>query len=381
MQTNENLRTIATILKDSAEKMVENRMLWKSREIKTTPQEFGKMVMSVFNECLQHERELYLEQITQRLVAVTKERKALEKAIESIQTAPQATNEQFFEKNEKLRAEISQMEEELKMIQMRQTRKDKAFRDKIRQKNAQVNQTNLVIEEMLNFQQALAQQLAELKAATVRMQRGQIRLGQRARVMVETHIQETMEDCASNFEILRSQRFTKIADTLSDEKDELNDVRRQGQAVLDVLEELGVKVCAIDDLPRNLDRIKDSITSAVERRRDNVVDGMRDDILRAFPGIKIGKGNIADVIESYVADQIKLKEKECEEVLRKGEQREKKLRQQLNEAIGQIERLQGVRGDDMAYLADLEMSRHEYEEQQRKLDEQMSALHLGKLRC
>ena len=380
MEVDENLQAIAAFVRKNAESLVENKLLWKSSAIKTTPKEFGEMCVAVFNECVANDRERYLQQISQKLEAVTKEKSALEKEIESVTMAPVTANAQLTEKNEQLRKEIGEMEDELRLIQSRLQRKDKAFEDRIRQKNAQVGQMNVVIEEMMNAQQTLARKLAELKASAMRMQRGQLRLARRAKTMIETQIEETIESGASNFEVAGSNKLTKIAETLADEKDELRTAQRQAHAVLEVLEEMGVKVCAVDDLPKYLNNLKKSISDVVENRRTQAVNKLRSEVEQQLPGIKLGKGNLADAVERHLAMKIKEKESECDEVIRKGEEREKKLRQQLNEAIAKIEKLQATRGDDMSYLEELEQSKHEYEEQQRKLDAQMNALSLGKMR-
>ena len=102
MEVDENLQAIAAFVRKNAESLVENKLLWKSSAIKTTPKEFGEMCVAVFDECVANERERYLQQISQKLEAVTKEKCALEKEIEAAATAPVTANAQLTEKNEVL---------------------------------------------------------------------------------------------------------------------------------------------------------------------------------------------------------------------------------------------------------------------------------------
>jgi hypothetical protein len=95
-----------------------------------------------------------------------------------------------------------------------------------------------------------------------------------------------------------------------------------------------------------------------------------------LPGIRIGNENISVAVDRYINERIRAKELECQQILRKGEARERKLKEQLDRALLKIQKLQNS-GEDYGYLDDFEKSRRLWEERQAKLDATMRALNLG----
>ena len=369
---------IAALIRCSAEQLVKDKFLWRSNAIKTSPEEFAQMLLDAFIESVDNEREQYLRQLTDRLYRVNKERKSFEVEVEATVAAPDSEIATFGRQNDELKGQIVAFEEELKSLEWKYNRKQKFYKEKLKKKAAQIQNINELIERMSAAKHALSEQLGGLKASVVRMQRGQIRLAAQAKTMIAAHVEEAIEEQMVNCESQNAKQVAKVEDAVDEQEEKLKEAEHEAQVILDALEEMGVKVCSVEELPRKLNTIKANVQDVIEVKQKEAVENLRKEIAAQLPGIDVSSGNVVDAVGRHLAAKIKEKEKECNEVLRKGEARERKLRQQLDGAIAKIQKLQSSRNDDLAYLDEFEKSKRQYEEQQRRLDEQMSALGMGK---
>lgn len=370
----DGIQRVTAYLASTAEQLVRDKALWESPGIKTTPEEFAQMVTNELRQCLENEREQYLTQLNERLAKVSKERKEMEMEFIHVNSASDDSIAAATRGNDEFKVQIESLEGELKALEWRFSRKDQVFQEKLRRKNEEVISINKVVEATIDAQQDLAQQVGRIREATGKLHRGQIRLVRQSKTMVLTQIEESTEAGCSRLDARHSKELARASATLASEKAELASAERQAKAMLDSLEELGVTVCALDDLPRSVETVKHSIEAMIEDRKEQAIERLRREIEDQFQGMSIKGENIADAIEKHVTETIRRKEGECNEILQKGETRERKLRQKLDEAIAKIQMLQNERSDDLRYLDDFERSRRQYEVQQRTLDEKMSAL-------
>lgn len=378
MNQDERVIAIANYLGASSEQLVREKALWKSPEIKCTPEEFSKMMKDAFFEAIKSDREDHLAELTRRLSRVYAERNELENQFANGNLGVEDSCSVLDKQNEELKTDVERLEGDVKGLEWKHNRKTKSYQDKIKVKNDHVTQINKVAESVLQAHQTLSAQLDELKRSSLRLQRGQLRLCRQAKTMLITQIEESVEEQAQQNSTRHTREVSRMSTALSEEKANLREAERQAKLMLDGLSDMGVRVCSVEDLGKRASAVKDSIDEVIDRECSKALDKVRRDLESELPGIELRGANIADAVQRYLNDQIRAKEKECQEMLRKGEARERKLRQKLDEAIMKIQRLQDSRSQDMGYLDEFERSKRAYEEQQKRLDERMNALSLGK---
>lgn len=378
MTQKEAYESIATLIRCSAEQLVKDKFLWKSSTIKTSPEQFSQMLLDAFFESINNEREQYLKQLTERLYRVNKERKSFEVETQATKAAPDSELAELSKENDELKAQIVAFEEELKSLEWKYNRKQSFYQEKLKQKAEQVQQIHALLEHLAGSHQVLARQLEGLKSSAVRLHRGQVRLAMQAKAMILSQIEEMIEEKTIEYESEYSGKLAKVEDAIEEQHEQLRQAEREAKTILDALEEIGVKTCPVDELPKKLSTLKENVRETLDHKREAAIENLRKEVQTQLPGIDIAQGNIADAVTKHLTAKIKEKEKECNDLLRKGEARERKLRQQLDEAISKIQKLQNSRNEDLAYIDEFERSKRLYEEQQRKLDEQMSALGMGK---
>jgi hypothetical protein len=173
-------------------------------------------------------------------------------------------------------------------------------------------------------------------------------------------------------------RVSQVSGELGRLQDEQSALENEARVLIDIAAEVTgdsrLRAISAEDFPERIGEIQNAIEEAIETRREAAVDRLKQEVGRQFPGIEFSGTSVAASVKDHIRERIMAKERECQEILRKGELRERRLREKLDEALQKVQRLQNEAGEDFQFLDDFERSKREWEDQRRKLDARMSAL-------
>jgi chromosome segregation ATPase len=361
--------------------MVRGKQVLQGADLTVTPEELSDMMARTFRETLESRREQYVYELIDKLTSIQKERDELELQFTQGETEAQISFGEFSTRNNNLRSEIDSLESELRTLERRIARKESACQERVREKEQELVSIIALAEEIQRSEQQLSHQLGDLRAAANKMKRGQTNLLRQARTVVTKRISECIETEVKRCQMEHSKRISQASAELSQANGEQRDLENQARAFVNVAAEVTgdsrLRLISVEEFPERVAQIRNAIEEAVESRREAAVRRLREDIARQFPGIDFGGVSAATAVKEYIRERIRAKEKECQEVLRKGELREQRLREKLDQALRRVQKLQGQATEDFRFLDEFERSKREWENQRRKLDAKMSALTSG----
>jgi recombination DNA repair RAD52 pathway protein len=276
---------------------------------------------------------------------------------------------------------VESLEGELRSCERRSARKESALEERLRAKSQALASATQLVQKVRHSQQQLARQLSDLRASASKMRRAQLHVLRQARAVVGARVGQSIEAAVRRCQQDNARRVAQAAAEMAQLQDEQAGLEAQARALVDVAAEMTsdgrLRSISADDFPERVAEIQNAIEEVVEARREQAVTRLREDIARQFPGIEFRGANVAAAVKSHIRERIRAKEHECQEILRKGELREKRLREKLDDALARVQKLQGKSGQDFQFLDEFERSKREWEDQRRKLDAKMSALVSG----
>jgi hypothetical protein len=336
------------------------------------------MMVKVFEEVLASDREKYLFQLIDQLTAICAERDKLQTELESQEASAESQTSRISQQNDELRNEVEILEKELKQLQWKRSLNQKSYHQRLQFKQEQTKLMKALIITAQKTGHELSQSVRDLKSTALALKSGQIRLLQQSKRVIHKEISQFIHNSVSGINKQENRLLDEAASTLSEVRKEEQKLAEEATRMLETIREFCGRDLdvGVDEFMSRQSEIRDFIKLGIERRQHKAVERVKEEIARQLPGIRFGDESLSVAVDRHINERIKAKELECRDILKKGEARERKLKEQLDKAMRKIQRLQSS-GDDYRYLDDFERSRKMWEERQAKLDATMKALNLG----
>jgi hypothetical protein len=369
---------IVNFLQTSVERMVRDKQVLQSATAKVFPRDVAQMMVATFYEAVEAPREQYVHQLIDRLSAIQAERDNTESQSVELEATCQMDFGRASRQNDDIRSEIDSLETELRALERRHARKEKVCQDRLAVKTSELEELSQFLSLAQESQQQLQRHVSEVRSSVNKMKRGQLHLLRQARTILSNQIDEALDHVSARQKQVQSRKIGKISAALSEIQAEQLRLEDESKSLLDcIADTVGnsrLRLITAEQIPQKLGDIRAAIAAAIEARREKAADQLKQDVAKQFPGIDFGEMTVCEAIRKYTLERIRAKKLECQQILRKEELREKKLKEKLDEALRKIRKLQKGSQQSFQSLDELERSKREWEEQQRKLDAKMSAL-------
>ncbi|KAK8891821.1 hypothetical protein M9Y10_029043 [Tritrichomonas musculus] len=375
------ITSLASYLRSTVEQLHRDRLILQLTGGSVNSNELSQNMVDVFQTTITSDREKYIDELISKLAKIKNEKGNIEVELSQIQLQNSKETDLLSQENEQLKAQVEALESKRKNVEWKQQRKEKTYRNQLKEKETQVMQFKQLIDTVQDAEQTLFQKIKEIRSSFAKLQRNQIRLLNQAKTMCTTQIIETIELAVSQQQSIYSKKEGEITQYIDHEKRQQEQLTNQSQQMLDILngfigDDPSVKPIAfsIDDFCNRSSEVREFINDIIEAKKKSAVQSLKRQVIESLPGINIGENqNITEAIDMHLKARIKAKEIECQKILKESEQREALLKQKLKEAIEKIQKLQDSESD-FRYMEEFDKQKTEWENNYKKLDETMSII-------
>ena len=371
--------SVVEYLRTSINKLVNVKMTTASRKHRIDPSTVSSRLVDVLKSALSSEREQHLEQLMLKLAQLQSEKSRLEVQLKMVKGGADRETERYLQENSQLKERYSQLEDELKTIEHQHSVKEQMYREELKKKRDELGKLRKIIEVAQNTQQELTQEAKQLKQVAEKMQRNQIRLLRRAKDLCLEHLTQTLSEENEKETQEQATQLSNLTSILKHEKLQQAKNERRCQQLLDAIWAMRSDADHPDitpaDFTKRLPELKVFVENALDYHRRLAVDSLKEEVKRAIPDIEFGDGEtVIESVQKYIDRKVREKEGEYERVLKRGEEREKRLRDKVQASLGKVQDMEPRAGSDDDILADLDNMKREWELRKRQLDEKMKAI-------
>ncbi|KAK8889846.1 hypothetical protein M9Y10_034600 [Tritrichomonas musculus] len=375
---------VVEYLRDSIEKLVNTKLVSPNKKRRIDPTYVSSRLVEVLKNSLSSEREGHLEELMLQLSKLSAERENLERELAQIKGSTERETIRYTQENEQLQQQFAQIEDELKTIEWRQTTKEAAYKADLKQKQKQLRSLKNVINSSHQIQQSLSEEVTSLKKTVLKVHKNQVKLIRRAKELCTEKLKETIELETQKQNMNEAQEIKMLQNTLLKEKTEYRKNQRLCQSLLNSIWAIS-KEPPLDITPetftQNLSELKSYIQRALTYHKEIAIAELKEEVTKQIPDIDIDTDHVIESVQAYIAKKVQEKDLEYQRILKRGEEREKRLKQKLHDAIIKIEQNQ-VNFDesddnDEAIISDFEKTREEWDLQKKQLDEKMKMLKMS----
>jgi hypothetical protein len=369
---------LVEFLRTSVEQMVHDKLVLQTRKANIDPADVSAIMVDVFYESIDTEREKVLQQTIDQLIKVQLERDSLENEYARLEATHNEESLITAHQNADLKAQVESLESELKALEWQRVRRENSYQETLASKKRELAKLSRFVGTFQDAQRALCRQVTSLKSDAVKMKRSQLSYLRRSRGLIANRVNELIQQDAANQERDQARKVSRVSTRLGEVEEEQKSLKRQCRTVLKSLADADgqhskLTSISVDELPKRLADIREYVAESIEERKEVALRRFKQQVIEEFPGIQIGEGNVAAAVSNHIRDRLRAKEIECERILKKGEARERKLQEQLDRALQKIKKLQDP-GGDYRYLDEFERSKSAWEEQQRRTDARMAKI-------
>ena len=371
--------SVVEYLRTSINKLVNVKMTTASRKHRIDPSTVSSRLVDVLKSALSSEREQHLEQLMLKLAQLQSEKSRLEVQLKMVKGGADRETERYLQENSQLKERYSQLEDELKTIEHQHSVKEQMYREELKKKRDELGKLRKIIEVAQNTQQELTQEAKQLKQVAEKRQRNQIRLLRRAKDLCLEHLTQTLSEENEKETQEQATQLSNLTSILKHEKLQQAKNERRCQQLLDAIWAMRSDADHPDitpaDFTKRLPELKVFVENALDYHRRLAVDSLKEEVKRAIPDIEFGDGEtVIESVQKYIDRKVREKEGEYERVLKRGEEREKRLRDKVQASLGKVQDMEPRAGSDDDILADLDNMKREWELRKRQLDEKMKAI-------
>lgn len=373
-----DLSDLVDFLHQSLKSMVSKQMILKSAANSISISDLVHSLVAILRKSLQSEREQYLLSLLYKC-------DDLHRTQDNIELEFAREQSQHIRRMRKLATEREELKQRREYLLGDSESRDINYARK--ENRAQVNLTQKErafanIYKAIDLAEATYEQLhsdvADLKSVALKAQRIQKKLIREAKSLCTDELQRVVDEMNANRQGIYDRRLSELRTELASERNEQKRLASACEAVIRAVRAMPSArkfEMEVSEFPHRVDEIIAIVDQAVadEERRANVE--VKKELVREIPGMRFGRNEaVGDAVERYIEEKVAEKQSECEEVLRKGAERERKLREKLDEALTKIQRLQGSRDADVIEASEIDRKQNSWLEQKRRLDETMAAI-------
>ena len=384
LEGTERYDSVVEYLRTSVNNLVSVKMASASRKHRIDPATVSSRLVDVLRAALASEREQHLDQLMLKLAGLQSEKERLETELKVVKGGADRETDRYLQENSQLKERYSQLEDELKTIEHQHSVKEKMYREELSKKKEELGKLRKIIEVAQNTQQELTNEAAELKQVASKMQRNQVRLLRRAKELCLEHLTQALSKENAKETEEQASQLANLAAVLKHEKLEQAKNERRCQQLLEAIWSMRSDVEHPDitpaDFTKRLPELKAFVESALDYHRTMAIESLKEEVRKVIPDIEFGSGEtVIESVQKYIDGKVNEKEREYQRVLKRGEEREKKLRQKVHESLGKVQQMELKDASEDEILADLDKMKSEWELRKRQLDEKMKAIKAGSI--
>lgn len=384
LSIDERYDQVVEYLRESIEKLVNTKMVSPNKKRYIDAAYVSSRLVEVLKNSLSSEREDHLEQLMLQLSKLNAEKENLERELAQVKGSTERETIRYTQENEQLQQQFAQIEDELKTIEWRQTTKEAAYKADLKQKQKQLRSLKNVINSSHQIQQNLSDEVANLKKAVIKTHKNQVKLIRRAKELCTEKLKETLELESQRQNMNEAQEIKELQNTLLKEKAEYRKNQRLCQSLLNAVWAIS-KEPPLDITPetftQKLPELKTYIQRALNYHKKIAIAELKEEVTKQIPDIDFDTDNVIESVQSYIAKKVQEKDLEYQRIIKRGEEREKRLKQKLQDALTRIEQQQDNYEDsddnEEAIISDFEKTQEEWDLQRKQLDEKMKMLKLS----
>lgn len=322
-----------------------------------------------------------------KLSGLQAEKDRLERELKRIRGSADKETDRYLKENSELKAQYSKLEGELRTIEFEQAEKEKIYREELAKKREELNRLQNIIDVAHSTQQILSAESSETKRAALKMQRNQMKLLHRAKDLCTEHLQQVLREETERQTREQSDQLALLEKSLSEEMVEKARNERRCQQLLNAVWSMRDDIDHPDITPENfvqrLPELKQYVEDALDYHRKVAVKELKSEVKTAIPDIEFSEGEtVAESVQRYINSRVGQKESEYQRVLQRGEEREKRLRQKLQDSMRKVKQMQSYEKQDSEdeLMASLDQMKSEWDLKKRQLDEKMRQLKTSSVR-
>ncbi|OHT08154.1 hypothetical protein TRFO_23438 [Tritrichomonas foetus] len=380
---NDRYDQVVEYLRESIEHLVNSKLISPNKKRRVDASYVSSRLVDVLKNALASEREAHLEELMLKLSRMNTEKENLDRELIQIKGSTERETLRYTHENEELQKQFAAIEEELKTIEWRQSTKEAAYKADLKQKQTQLQSLKKVIDTSHQIQQNLSQEASNLRNSVLKMQRNQVRLIRRAKELCKEKLNESIEFETQQQNFQEAQQIRALQNTLLKEKAEYRKNQRVCQTLLNAIWAISNEPhpdITPETFTQKIPELKQFIQNALDFHRENAIAELKAEVRKQIPDIQLGNENVVESVQRYISNRIQEKDIEYQRILKRGEEREKRLKQKLQEALTKIEKYQESdesSSNDEEIISDFEKMKDEWDMQKRQLDEKMKMLRVG----
>ena len=382
IENDEEYDDLVLYIRTAVDKIIHEKFTWKAIDHTLDASYISSRLMDILKKSMNSEREQYLNQLLLQLSNLSQERESMEKELAIIRGSTAKETLKYQQDNIALKNKFASLEAELKNLETRQNQKEQFYLSKIKAKRQELTNLQLIISQTKSFQNNLTEEINALRSSVLQMQRKQLRMIQQAKNICKTEIDHQIESEIEKQNSIEMSTKKELESRLNAARLEEKKAERLCQSLLDAVwtmrsgkEHPNITAA---NFPDRIDEVCAYIDTAIEEQEQTTIQELKMQVQSALPDIEFGNKTISNAIEDHLRKKLQAKEKEYERVIQKGNEREKKLREKLEDALSKIRQFHEdvSREDDEKALAELDQLTSEWDQQKSQLDAKMAALQI-----
>jgi hypothetical protein len=375
-ESNEFFDSAADYLRKSIKKLIFSKMAGNRRR-KIEAERVSSRLVEVLRDALTSEKERGLQELMVKLNKLKAEKHRLEQESSSFEDTASLQKEEYLTEHETLEKQNRRLDRELRALETKQLERHGAKKRELVHQQREVHRLDEVIALAQSTQRNLAQEIEEIRSLVLNMERKQSQLCSRAKELCIRQLSGGLTDAKISDSLEESPEFSALRAQRNSQKDGLTANEKTCQQLLSALWTLHSNKphpkITVKNFVERLPELKQWLNETMEYNRELAVSELQEEVRKSLPGVRFDRKTIIESVNKYVEEKTQETEEEYQQILRKGEKRERKLRERLQSTIEKLEKVE-KENSSRELLSDLERIRIEYGFQRRNLDEKMREL-------
>ena len=374
-----NLKELEDYIRKTVNYLIKSKRILQYRDQPISQEEISDKLIEILHSSLADEKEQYIQSEIEQLVKLNQEQIQLETSLRNLKVEGKREMSRLMQENEQLHEKQKSIQADADILTWKQSQREKNLKTQLQLKENQLFKLHSLIDSTKQIQTQLSNQVVELRAYTQKMQKRQIKTISKAKSICLSQILDSQEQLSQQVQMQQQFKIQKIQEQIFEEKKRQQQLNILAQALLNSIWTLGegeLQHPNIDssNFTQNISEICKFIQDSLDRQKSIAVHNLEIEVQQTIPGLKLTKGEkIDDAVTRYLKEQLAKKEKECEDLLRKGEERELFLQKKLDESYHQIQNLNHSQIEEFDF-SEIENMRSKWEQKKHQLDQTMKVL-------
>lgn len=369
---------IGQYIVDKFQYMVDNKELLRSLPDTYDRAVPSQLIYKAFQDSLKCEREKYLRTLIKELSDIYATCIEIQSKYNETKTTPCIDVPKIVDENNELKNMCADLEKQCQLADNEYIKIEKTQKAKLDEKKLKLNSFNKTIETIQTTQQMINNQVDQFKSSYLKTTAVTKKMFNQSRLWCY----EQAEKCAemNHDHILDSHqnKIDQLNDKIAAEKMERRRLEKLCQNTLNSIESISdgkerINI-PISDLPSEIGRVKQYIERNIKKCKQNAIQTLRSEIATSIPGIEVQSGNIMTAVNKALEDRVRQKEIECQRVIRKAEESERRLQAELDDVLSRIKKYQSAQSMNLDIISEIEKTKMDWNESKKALDEKMNML-------